>query len=350
MLLTTAGMPPFHNLLLQSFPLLLHHLVLQWFQVLLLPLILHPVQVTQILSTLVQNQKVHFPCSSGELFQKLLLPSLIHLTTATVLWMWLITSTLWLPCLWKSLSELKILSLSKTLTSCTLTTSRVDNINNPGSWSQRVTVNPRSVGDYKTCMPQFTIQYDWCSAGVTDWSECQNWKYQGSYDYITGCDNLDQSHSDSLKKMLLTTVGMLMYHHHLQQLSPSSAAPSSSSVPAAPQSSSAPAVPSALLPQILQLTQTPSTLVQTKSSPFHAQVVNFPQATITVTDPSDNGDGTWDVTINFNAVVTMSLKSLSELKILSLSKTYFVLYNPVDNINNSRLLVSESDCHPKICW
>ena len=202
----------------------------------------------------------------------------------------------------KSLSELKILSLSKTyfLYSYNL---KVDNINNPGSWSQRVTVTPRSVGDYKTCMPQFTIQYDWCSAGVTDWSECQNWKYQGSYDYITGCDNFDQSTGFSQKD-----APDYCWDATLPQSSSaviSSAAPSSSApvVPSAPATPNTPSSPS-----------DPNTInaCPNQKFTFHAQVVNFPQATITVTDPSDNGDGTWDVTINFNAVATMSLKSLSE--------------------------------------
>ncbi|KAF7581378.1 Flo11 domain family protein [Clavispora lusitaniae] len=97
-----------------------------------------------------------------------------------------------------SLSELKILSLSKTymLYSNNL---EVSVINNAGSWSQRVTVTPRAVGQYSTCMPQFTIQYDWCSAGVTDMSYCNTWKYQKSYDYITGCDNYDPSTGFSQK-------------------------------------------------------------------------------------------------------------------------------------------------------
>ncbi|OVF02851.1 putative cell agglutination protein, partial [Clavispora lusitaniae] len=243
----------------------------------------------------------------------------------------------------KSLSELKILSLSKTyyLYSYNL---KIDNINNPGSWSQRVTVNPRSVGNYKTCMPQFTIQFDWCSAGVTDWSECQNWKYQGSYDYITGCDNFDQSTGFSQKDApdycwdvnVPSSSSAIVSSSAAPSSSSVPAAPSSSSVPVAPQSSSAPAVPSA--PATPNTPTDPDTInaCPNQKFTFHAQVVNFPQATITVTDPSDNGDGTWDVTINFNAVATMSLKSLSELKILSLSKTYFLYsYNlKVDNINN----------------
>ena len=91
-----------------------------------------------------------------------------------------------------SLTELKILSLAKTymLHSHNL---NVTAISDTGSWVQRVTVTPRTVGQYDTCMPLFTIQYDWCTTGVTNMEHCNTWPYQESYDYITGCDNFDSS-------------------------------------------------------------------------------------------------------------------------------------------------------------
>ncbi|KAH3681293.1 hypothetical protein WICPIJ_007754, partial [Wickerhamomyces pijperi] len=95
-----------------------------------------------------------------------------------------------------SLSELKIIgNLYKMLFSRNL---NVDTgITNPGDWttSMTITASPDSNG-YVT-MPVFTIQFDWCSAGVTDQSECNSWNYARSYDYFEGCNADNQNHANA---------------------------------------------------------------------------------------------------------------------------------------------------------
>ncbi|SGZ56629.1 CIC11C00000000056 [Sungouiella intermedia] len=58
---------------------------------------------------------------------------------------------------------------------------------------------------------------------------------------------------------------------------------------------------------------------------WHHQVTNFPKASITVTNPIKKSDGTWDVNINFSAGNSMSVSSLTELKILGIGT--YVLYS-----------------------
>lgn len=92
-----------------------------------------------------------------------------------------------------SLTELKILSLGDAIFLWSYNL-KVANISNAAEWSKIVTVAPRTVGQFNYCMPHFTIQYDWCGAGVLDMTDCNNhWSYQRSYDYITGCNNYDSS-------------------------------------------------------------------------------------------------------------------------------------------------------------
>ncbi|ODV71341.1 uncharacterized protein CYBJADRAFT_175273, partial [Cyberlindnera jadinii NRRL Y-1542] len=94
-----------------------------------------------------------------------------------------------------SLSELKIIgNIQKVLFS---RNSNIALISNPDSWETTVSLTLVPDADGNVVTPSFQIQYDWCTAGVTDQSECASWTYARSYDYMTGCNDYDEDSSTS---------------------------------------------------------------------------------------------------------------------------------------------------------